>query len=355
MCRAPSLTSGPTRRPLPPTMLLLLDLGLTRLRLRRCLAAWLSNTGNRLSSGKQGGAIRFGGIDQLDGDDRSWGDWSSEPVPCGVPPTEWGDGYGHSDTANAGWGPGAPTGTADGRLDGDGVPQAAGYGTGGCKRGGPSYSAPGRLRWKAQPARWASAAFRRSPNGNVRVTDAQRANVVPERWVATDPLAGAAASRTGDGVRIVFDRSLPPPPPPLAEVKPGLEGLPAPREITLGVSPIPTYFPGHPGGKVVKRLRLPQSQPPYFHTSKWVVPEGGWSDTGDPLIHLSFGREPPEVVFGPTWGLGWVLPPGGWGLDRLLMHNLLWEHLVASALTPMGQGGLAKYTDNSRADAGAND
>ena len=61
------------------------------------------------------------------------------------------------------------------------------------------------------------------------------------------------------------------------------------------------------------------------------------------MIHLSFGRVLPEVAFGPTWGLGWVLPPGGWGLDRFLMHDLRWEHLVASALTPMGQGGLAEY------------
>ena len=143
------------------------------------------------------------------------------------------------------------------------------------------------------------------------MTDAQRTKAVPERWVATDPPAGAAALGTGGPhcVRPI----LAPPPPPLAEVQPGFNGFSVPRRITLGIPPIPTWFFGHPVGKIVKRLRLPQGQPPYFHPSKWVVPEGGWSDTGGPLIHLSFGRVPPEVVFGPTWGLGWMLPPGAWG------------------------------------------
>ena len=299
--------------------------------------------GNRLSNGKQGGADRFGSIDQLGGDDESWGHWSFEPVLCGVPPTEWDDGYGYSDAATAGWGSAAPTGSADGHLDGDGLPQAAWYGTGGGRGGGPSYSAPGRQRWKAQSARWASATYRRSPSGEVRVADVQRANTVPERWVAAGPPARSAAPVTGDGVRIAFDRSLPPsPPPPLSEVQ--QNGFSAPHEVALEVARVPSSFAGHPIGKRVNRLRLPQGQPPYFHPSKWVVLEGGWGDTGGPVIHLSFGRVRPEVAFGPAWGLGWMLPPGGWGLDRFLMHVLRWGHLAASALTPMGQGGLADYT-----------
>ena len=171
--------------------------------------------GNRLSNRKQGGAVRFGSIDQLGGDDESWGDWSSGPVLCGFPPTEWDDGYGCSDAATAGWGPAAPTGTSDGRLDGDGPPQAAWYGIEGSGVGGPSYSAPGRLTWKTQPARRASAAYRRSPSGDVRMTDVQRTNTVPERWVAMEPLhAGAVASGTGDGVRAALCSTYPCPPRP---------------------------------------------------------------------------------------------------------------------------------------------
>ena len=40
-----------------------------------------------------------------------------------------------------------------------------------------------------------------------------------------------------------------------------------------------------------------------------------------------------------------MLPPraGAWGLDRFLMHDLRWEHLVAAALTPMGPEGLLSF------------
>ena len=78
----------------------------------------------------------------------------------------------------------------------------------------------------------------------------------------------------------MFDLSLPPPPPPLAEVQPGFSGFSFPREATLGVAPIPTSFSGHPGEKSVKRLRLLQGQPPYFHSSKWVVQERGGATRG---------------------------------------------------------------------------
>ena len=72
-------------------------------------------------------------------------------------------------------------------------------------------------------------------------------------------------------------------------------------------------------------------------------PGGGWADAGGLLIHLRFGGHSPEEVFGTEWGLDWLLPPGGWTIDRLLMHDLRWEHLVAAALTPMGQSRLAGY------------
>ena len=68
------------------------------------------------------------------------------------------------------------------------------------------------------------------------------------------------------------------------------------------------------------------------------------ADTAGPLIRLKFGMQGPEHVFGLAWGLGWMLPPGGWGIDRFLVHDFRWEHLAASALTPTGQGGLARYT-----------
>ena len=78
---------------------------------------------------------------------------------------------------------------------------------------------------------------------------------------------------------------------------------------------------------------MPQGDPLDYNPSGWAVPEGGWDDTGGPLIHLRFGRNTPEEVFGSGWGLDWLLPTGGWAIHRLLMHDLRWEHLAAAALT----------------------
>ena len=78
---------------------------------------------------------------------------------------------------------------------------------------------------------------------------------------------------------------------------------------------------------------------------RWVPPDGGWRDTGGALIHLRFGNTPPRRVFlADGWGLDWLLPPGEPDVDRLLMHDLRWEHLVASALSPMGTSGLSGFT-----------
>ena len=43
-------------------------------------------------------------------------------------------------------------------------------------------------------------------------------------------------------------------------------------------------------------------------------------------------------------GSGVDAPAGRVGFDRFLMRDLRWEHVAVSALTPMGQGGLAEYT-----------
>ena len=110
------------------------------------------------------------------------------------------------------------------------------------------------------------------------------------------------------------------------------------RRIRL---PTPT-FPrtGSDGGRGFRRGR---SLTPT--RLRWTVPDGGWKDTGGPLVHLQFGRATPQQVFGADgWGLDWLLPPGGVAVDCLLMHDLRWEHLVASALSPMGTGGLDEFT-----------
>ena len=88
---------------------------------------------------------------------------------------------------------------------------------------------------------------------------------------------------------------------------------------------------------------MPQGPLPDCHPIGWAVPEGGWEDTGGPLIHLKFGRGTSEQVFGAEWGLDWLLPPGGSTIDQLLMHDFRWERLVAVALTPMGRGKLDEY------------
>ena len=88
---------------------------------------------------------------------------------------------------------------------------------------------------------------------------------------------------------------------------------------------------------------MPQGPLPDCNPTRWAVLDGGWEDTGGPLIHFKFGRDTPGQVFGAEWGLDWLFPPGGWTIDQLLMHDLRWEHLVASALTPMGRGRLDRY------------
>ena len=55
------------------------------------------------------------------------------------------------------------------------------------------------------------------------------------------------------------------------------------------------------------------------------------------------GKGNPQQVFGADWGLDWLLPPGGWAVEQLLMHDLRWEHLVAAALSPMGTDRLDGY------------
>ena len=99
------------------------------------------------------------------------------------------------------------------------------------------------------------------------------------------------------------------------------------------------------------RERLPQGPPPdeslgleVGHYKRWAAPDGGWKDTGGALIHLRFGLASPRRVFSADgWGLDWLLPPGEADVDSLLMHDLRWEHLVASALSPMGTGGLGEF------------
>ena len=152
---------------------------------------------------------------------------------------------------------------------------------------------------------------------------AQRASTVPGRWVATDPPASTAPLGAQSGVRTVLDWSLHPRfAPPLTEAQPDHGRPTAPADGTLRVTLIPASFSDFPGKKEVRRARLPQGELPRFHPSRWVVLDVGWSDTGGPLIHFRFGVQRPEIVFGPAWGLGWMLPPGGWGIDRLLTHDL---------------------------------
>ena len=88
---------------------------------------------------------------------------------------------------------------------------------------------------------------------------------------------------------------------------------------------------------------MPQGELPDYNPSGWIVPEGGWEDTGGPLIHFRFGRSTLQEVFGADWGLDWLLPPGGWAIDQLLMHDFRWEHLAAAAPTAMGKGRLDVY------------
>ena len=66
---------------------------------------------------------------------------------------------------------------------------------------------------------------------------------------------------------------------------------------------------------------------------------GPWSTSGSARL-----RTPQRVFEADGWGLDWLLPPGGVAVDYLLMHDLRWEHLVASALSPMGTGGLGGFT-----------
>ena len=124
----------------------------------------------------------------------------------------------------------------------------------------------------------------------------------------------------------------------MGQVPPGLADA---RVAGPPDSPVP--YADVPPKSDIRRARLPQGDPPDYNPSGWTVPEGGWDDTGGPLIHLRFGRGTPEEVFGSDWGLDWLLPPGGWAIHRLFTRDLRWEHLAAAAPTPMGKGGLDGY------------
>ena len=104
-------------------------------------------------------------------------------------------------------------------------------------------------------------------------------------------------------------------------------------------------YAGMSPDSVSRRTKLQQGPLPDPHPTRWTVPDGGWKDTGGPLIHLQFGKTTPQQIFGAGWGLGWLFPPGGLAVEHLLMHHdLRWEHLVAAALSPTGTGKLDGYT-----------
>ena len=164
--------------------------------------------------------------------------------------------------------------------------------------------------------------------------------------VAVVPTGGPSATGDWDGFAAELDPSaapVPPPAPPdgnarVGQAPPGLadpcaDGPPAPLMSYADVPP----------DSVSRKTKLQQGPPPDCHPTGWTVPDGGWEDTGGPLIHLRFGKSNPQQVFGAGWGLDWLLPPGGWAVEQLLMQDLRWEHLVAAALSPMGTGKLDGY------------
>ena len=92
----------------------------------------------------------------------------------------------------------------------------------------------------------------------------------------------------------------------MGQVPPGL----ADPRAAGPLAPLMSYA-GVPPDSVSRGTKLPQGPPPDCHPTGWIVPEGGWEDTGGPLIHLRFGKSNPRQVFGADWGLDWLLPPGG--------------------------------------------
>ena len=235
----------------------------------------------------------------------------------------------------------APAGTAYGRFDGAdpwhaGV--AGGWGAG-ADFPPPSAATPpsGGVRrrgWKAQG---------RPPSADVRLLDAQRAVDAAAGTVAVVPTGGSSATGDWAGFAAELDPSaapvpLPAPPDGDARVGQAPPGLAYPRAAGPP-APLMSYA-GVPLDSVSRRTRLQQGPPPDCHPTGWTVPEGGWEDTGGPLIHLRLGRSNPQQVFGADWGLDWLLPPGGWAVEQLIMHDFRWEHFVAAALSPMGTGRL---------------
>lgn len=101
--------------------------------------------GNRPSKCGWGGVVKFGSIDQVDEEDETWGDWSSGRVLCGVRPTELDNTCGYGGDGDAGWGSGAPAGSADGRFDGGGPSCPPRCDAGGDGGGVLLFSAPGHL------------------------------------------------------------------------------------------------------------------------------------------------------------------------------------------------------------------
>ena len=123
----------------------------------------------------------------------------------------------------------------------------------------------------AQPARWATATFRRTPSAGVRAIDAQRAGVGPDPWGAMGPPAGTLPLGAQNGVRIVLDPSMPPPAAPsplLVGAQPGHGGSAAPADGMLGVAHIPTSFSKFTEKTDVRRARSPQGEPPRYHPSR---------------------------------------------------------------------------------------
>ena len=93
-----------------------------------------------------------------------------------------------------------------------------------------------------------------------------------------------------------------------------------------------------------KPVRRPQGPLPTAGGLLWSVPDEGFLDHGGRLVDLSFGDTAPADVFGPAWGLDWMLPPqGDWAFGDLYVHDLRWEHVNAAVLGPLGGGPLANY------------
>ena len=287
--------------------------------------------------------MRFGSVDHVGEEDELWGSWSSGRVLCVPRPTELDNDCGYGGDGGAGWGSGAQAGTADGRFDGGYSASPTGLSDGGAREGAFLFSAPSHPVTKAQTTRWTTGAVRRPPSADVRVIDAQRAGVEPLGPWGT--------------VRTVLDpaRPLAPPAAPAsAGVQSGHGGPPVPAGDVLGaasVSPRSPIGPRRritPGGTGCPRVRLRAITP-----LSGLFRRGGGLTRGD-LIHFRFGMQDPVDVFGPAWGLEWMFPLGEWGIDRLLVHDLRWEHFVRPS--PYGAGGARQVRPvGPPADFGAND